>query len=150
MESKSLTPMQTFTERLQTKIRDDIAGLIPDEVIAEMVKKATQSLFFEKKFVERQRTDGRYGTESVAGPSEFENLVLKEVGKILQVEADKALKAWSADNPGRIEELVRETIEKGLAEMVMKSLSIALSGLFLDSSSILVANLRSSLKNGGY
>ena len=61
--STELTPMQTFTERLQTKIRDDIAGMIPDEVISEMVKKSTQSLFFDKKRVEIPKRSRR---ESIA------------------------------------------------------------------------------------
>ncbi len=145
-----LTPMQSFTERLQTKIRDDIAGMIPDEVISEMVKKSTQSLFFDKKRVEIPKRNGGYGTDWVDGPSDFETMVLKEVGKILQVEAEKALKQWSADNPDRIAELVQKTIETGLASMVMKSLDGAISGLLIDSQNNLMNRLRDSLKNGGY
>jgi hypothetical protein len=49
MESNtSLTPQQAFEKKLEEKIRADIGELIPEEALAELVKRAIEKVFFTK------------------------------------------------------------------------------------------------------
>ena len=83
---KPITPQEAFQQKLADKLRDDIGSLIPDEVLAEMVKKAMQEMFFTS----RKESDG-YGRTNYY-PSWFEKAVEELLRDRMRQEIDSYMK----------------------------------------------------------
>ena len=80
---KQLAPMETFMERVKGKLRDDIGNMLPDEVVAQMVKRVIEDEFFTAK---RVPAPGRstYSTETIEVPTEFQKMVVEAAKPIIE------------------------------------------------------------------
>ena len=58
MTDKQLSPMESFKEKVQNKLKDDMADMLPDDVLAKLVEEAVKDLFKER------RREGTYGWQS--------------------------------------------------------------------------------------
>jgi magnesium-transporting ATPase (P-type) len=114
--SQELTPMQSFQERIQSKVRDDIAAMLPDEVIADMVQKATQSLFFERKKETRRKNNGGWNEmETYELPSFFEDLVSKKIAPIVEHQVAAVITAQMPE----INAAIQKGIDAGLMTLAV-------------------------------
>src|SRR5580698_1104647 len=86
-----LTPQQQFENSIKDRLRKDIGDLLPNEVLAELVKKAIEDMFFVKRTT---RDSYGYTTTSV---SWFE----EEVAKQMKTQIAETIKAHFIEN-GRI------------------------------------------------
>ena len=147
--SKELTSMQSFQERLQNKVRDDIAAMLPDEVIAEMVKKATHQLFFERTTETISEGYGR--SRVVEKPSMFEQLVRDAAEPIIQAAAGRVINGWiAAGNEGVVEKIIRERVDAGLVNLVVQSFDQTLQSALYSGESPIMNAIAMALKNRGF
>ncbi len=117
-----LTPMQTFQQNLQEKLRNDIANLLPPEALAEMVQRVVNDEFFKKR---RVPTPGRghYSTDTVEAPSAFEEMVLKETRPVIKLAVDQVL----VDNAEAIRTKIDAVIKSGLISLTMNAIDDAIA-----------------------
>lgn len=95
----ALTPheaMNNFRDRVKTKVRADIADMMPDDVIEALVREAIKEQFFAPRLEPQQ-----YGKPK-EHPSWFVETVTQAAKPILE----KAVKEWAASH----EEYLREFI----------------------------------------
>lgn len=114
-ESTALTPMQTFQERLKGKLRDDIASMLPDEAISEMVKTVINEEFFTKRTV-KKASSNHYNPEYETAPSEFQEMVLKSAKPIIEEQVRRVL----VENARVIQESLDNTIRGGVLKMMLE------------------------------
>lgn len=128
-EGKALAPMETFMERVKSKLRDDIASMLPDEVVSEMVKKVVNEEFFAKRLVD-DPTDNSYGTKrKIEKPSAFQEAVITAVKPIVNRQVAEILVTYKEP----IESQIRGAIDNGLSSMVLQAINEAFKQLFQQS-----------------
>lgn len=106
MEKKELTPQQSFEEKIRDRMRDDIGDLVPDEVLADLMQKAIQEMFFTR------RSTSSYGNKTEL-PSWFE----AETEKLLSIKARETLHAYMEENKDEIESAIRDFIQDGIGQI---------------------------------
>jgi hypothetical protein len=121
MTSTALTPMQSFQEKLKDKIRDDIASMLPDEVISEMAQRVVNEEFFTK----RQVKMSAYGYDTKEVPSAFQEAVLAASKPLIDAEVKKTLAA----NAERIAAQFDKVIADGILQMTLRALDEKLSNV---------------------
>lgn len=147
--TNELTPMQSFQERLQDKVRNDIAAMLPDEVIEEMVKKATHELFFKR--TTETINEGYGNTRTVEHPAMFEKLVREAVNPIIKDAAERVISGWiAAGNEGVVEKIIRERVDAGLVDLVISSFDRALQGALYSGQSPIMNVIAAALKSRGF
>jgi len=88
-------PLKEFYERLAAKLRDDIGGMLPDEVLNQLVAKAVEEEFFKPRTV---RVGGHYSTVTEERPSWF----VEEVGKAAKPLVEAMVKDYVAEHTDEI------------------------------------------------
>jgi hypothetical protein len=77
-----VVPSQAFEEKIKDRLRRDIGDLIPDEVLAQLIQRSINSIFFEPRVKKSE-----YGHTLESKPSWFqetvEGLLRKEVDRLL-------------------------------------------------------------------
>lgn len=136
-DKKQLTPLESFNERVQAKLRDDVAGMLPDELLKAMVEKATQSLFFERKTERREKSWNNY--ETIELPSAFEKAVMEAVKPIIQAQVAAVVEA-------RMPEIVA-AVDKALDEGLMSLAVATLDKWFKTALQANTFNIEMNLKN---
>lgn len=116
-ETKALAPMEAFTERLKTKLRDDIGSMLPDEVIAGMVQKVINEEFFTKRTV-RNNPNNWGDTSTRLEPTVFQNIVMEAVKPIIEQHAKRVL----AENASIIDAQIAEIVDQGFSKMIMRAI----------------------------
>jgi flagellar biosynthesis/type III secretory pathway protein FliH len=115
MTEKALAPMESFLERVKSKLRDDIGSLIPDEVLQQLVQRTIEDEFFKKG----QKNIGTgYNPVYETVPSEFQKIVLAAVTPIMEKHALLVAERHAAE----IEAQIKESVENGLITLAMRSL----------------------------
>lgn len=97
----ALTPQQQFEENIKDRLRKDVGSLLPDDVLAKLVEKSVQEIFFTRT-VEKDR----YGYVQKDEPSWF----TKEVDRQLKGSIAAALTNYFEQNKEAISKLVVEHI----------------------------------------
>jgi hypothetical protein len=105
--STELTPQQQFEEKIKEKLRIDVGNLLPDSVLADMVSKAVNNMFFTKV----HNSNGYHTREE---PSWFEKAVAKELEQKLSLTIEKYMK----DNETVIQEAVVASIKEKAPEFM--------------------------------
>lgn len=96
----TVNPQQQFEEAIKNRIRADIGDLIPDEVLAGLVEKAIQSMFFTKKVEKKQ-----YGND-IHYPSWFED----EIERCIRGQIQKTVEAYFEKHGDKISQAVSEEL----------------------------------------
>lgn len=97
----TLTSQQQFEENIKDRLRKDIGSLLPDDVLAKLIEKSIQEIFFTR-VVEKDR----YGYTTKDEPSWF----TKEVDKQLKHSASEAITGYFDQHKEAIGKLVVEHI----------------------------------------
>jgi uncharacterized membrane protein YheB (UPF0754 family) len=140
MSSTSVATTQnvsrSFEEAIKDRLRKDIGELLPDQVLAELVKKAVQDLFF----TERVENKGSYNERRQ--PSWF----VEEAGKLIKAQLGEAITAYMTEHKeqlGRVlADHLRDNIHKILADLVVECFTYRASQLFSELSQSLEERLR--------
>lgn len=102
-----------FQEQMQSRIRASIGDLMPDAMLQEIISKG-----IEKAFNERPKKESYYGREEYGDPW-IQTFLRTELEKRVHESA----KAWLKDNDARVSEIVKKSIDQGIAEAVMRALT---------------------------
>lgn len=109
MPETSLTPQQLFESKIKDRIRESIGDLLPDEVLAEMMKKAMQEMFFTRK----EDQPDRYSPK-VIKPSWFEDAVHSS----LKSHVEDHLKRWLAENGAELTKVIQEYLVQNSPQII--------------------------------
>lgn len=116
-EGKQLTPMESFQERLKASLRDDVARMIPDEALAQMIQQVIRDEFFTKKKIPNPAYRG-YGYDrepaTIEVDTAFQAMVFEAAKPILQ----KLAKDWVDENQGTLLEHWKKVVDMGLMKYV--------------------------------
>ena len=115
-------PLNEFREKLKTKIREDIALMLPDEVVEQMVRQTVEEEFFKPNRINKGT---EYNPRWEEAPSWFMEVVAKEAKPILE----QAVKDFVEEN--------RPVIDKALsAYLTSETLTLlAIKGIANEMSS---------------
>ena len=111
---RQLAPMETFMERVKTKLRDDIGALLPDEAVQAMVEKVVSDEFFKKRMVPKPGRNS-WSTEMVEEPTEFQEMVIKAAKPILEQKALEIVAARASE----LEAAITEAMNAGLMKFAI-------------------------------
>ena len=111
MTQTALTPQQSFEEKVKDRLRENIGDLMPDEVLAEMVKKAMDEMFFTRR---EKRTNDYYGRTEVF-PSWFE----EEVSGVLKQRVLDEVKVAVEAKREELHEIASKLIIEQLPNLVV-------------------------------
>ncbi len=125
-EGKALAPMETFLERVKSKLRDDIGSLLPDEAVSDMVKKVVNEEFFTKKMVDDPTDNDRYNKRKIEKPSAFQEAVITAMKPIIDRQVAEILVTYKEP----IETQIRGAIDSGLSTMVLQAINEAFKQMF--------------------
>ena len=114
---KAKDPMQQFRDRVKEKLKEDIADLLPDDVLAGMVEQAINEEFFKERV-----TRNNYGSETGREPSWF----VQEVVKIATPIIKRAINDYLENHRDIIDKALQDFLtEQNLAAMMFTSLRTA-------------------------
>lgn len=115
-------PMAEFKAKLEAKVREDIAELLPETAVAELVKKAVEDVFFAPRVEVENR--GSYHERRIEKPSWFIEAVAKEAKPLL----DAAVNKFVAEHQVEIDKAVAEYLTpQNLTVLAVGSLSREIS-----------------------
>lgn len=118
------TPMEAFQEKLKAKMRDDIASLLPDDVVASMVQKVINDEFFAKKTVRTNPNSWNdHSTKEL--PTPFQEAVMIAAKPII----DDHVKRIIAENAERIAAQIDTTVKNGLLSMCLQQIDQTLDNI---------------------
>lgn len=120
--STAVAPMQDFIDRLKTSLRDDVARMIPEEVLAQMI----QSVIREEFFVGKVTKGNGYEQKS---PPEFHKLILDAVRPILEKRAAEIAIKMAPQIEAGIDAVIKESATAlllGTIDNVFKNAAISL------------------------
>lgn len=109
--TNELTPMATFEERVKGKLKETIADMLPDEVLASLVKRVMEEQFFEKKV-----TSDRHGNRVVEPP-----FFAVEVMKLAEPILRQHIEAAFAERKDQIEEAVKAFVDQQNLALLMSA-----------------------------
>jgi hypothetical protein len=131
-----LTPQQTFEKTVTDKLRADVGGLIPDSVIAEMVTKAINNMFFTK-------VQTGSGYHQRIEESWFE----KEIGTIYKTQIDVQIKKYMEEHKEDVEKMILEFIKEKAPLMIATYFAQVISGSANNMSYDLSNHIKNFLNN---
>jgi hypothetical protein len=108
MSESSLAPsaLSDFETKLKDRIRADIAELIPDEVLAEMIKQTINEQFMQtRRICENPDASSYYQRWKESPP-----WLLEVIQPLLKDQIDAHIRAWAQENSEKITEMVRSEI----------------------------------------
>ena len=107
MNDHALTPMQTFQESIKSRLKDDIAELLPDEALADLIERSIEEMFFADKVTKNNFHD-------IVEPSWFNQLVVANV----QTRVTEATQAYLRDNRNDIDAKIETAILRAMPAAV--------------------------------
>jgi hypothetical protein len=116
-DGKQLSPMESFQERLKASLRDDVARMIPDEALAQMIQQVIKDEFFTKKKIPNPNYRG-YGYDrepiTIEVDTAFQAMVFEAAKPILQ----RLAKDWVDANQDKLLEHWKKVVDMGLVRYV--------------------------------
>lgn len=112
-ESKALTPMQSFQERLRASLRDDVARMIPDEALAEMIQQVIKEEFFTKRVID-DPSDTGWNKRKITKGTVFQDIVMEHAKPILE----RLAREWVQENTQLLAEQWKAVTDTGLLQYV--------------------------------
>ena len=141
MTENALTPQQNFEEKIKARMRENIGDLMPDEVLAEMVKKALNEMFFTRR---EKKGNSHYSRTEVL-PSWFEDEVVKELKDKVLIEVKTAIN----EKRDEIKKAAIELITTNLGTMVAKTICDVITGVPQTISMNIQQEIYNNLRNKG-
>jgi CO dehydrogenase/acetyl-CoA synthase beta subunit len=114
-EEKQLTPQQKFEEKLQDRIRNDIGELVPDEVLAELIARSIDNMFFKERKI--NQGSGYYGRVEYV-PARFEQFVQEAMEPMLRDAAED----WVTDNSDSVKDALEKILRNNADSVVLETL----------------------------
>ena len=113
-----------FQAKMQERLRQAMGDLMPDEVLAGIVARGIEEAFFKPR-VEKGRSQGDNDIKMPSWTVEF-------LEKECRNQVATAITKWVVDNKTRVEELVREALDKNLAAAAVGALRRLFAPAFED------------------
>src|SRR3990167_8937425 len=107
-------PMGAFREKLEQRVREDIANLLPDDAVNDLVKRAVEDVFFKPRKVNEGTG---YSPNWVERPSWFVEAVSKEAAPILKATIAEFVKTHEAE--------IKQAVEQYLSPQNLTVLAVA-------------------------
>lgn len=144
--AKPMSPMEEFQENLKKSLRDDVARLLPEAALAEMIQRVVNEEFFTKRTVPNpNHSSWNNEPRSFEKPSIFQDMVMKAAAPILEREAAKLVEKLEY----KIADQIRETVEAGAVGVVMRTLAEIVNKSFFDSEQRFKQQVVEMLKRSG-
>ena len=115
-DSKAISPMETFQENLKKSLRDDIARMLPEEAVQEMIKRVIEDEFFKKRVIDDPTDHSSWNRRKIEKGTEFQNIVMGAAMPMLEKLAAK----WIADNQEELLKQWQNIVNEGLMTHVAK------------------------------
>lgn len=106
-------PMSDFAERLRKSLRDDIATMMPDDVLAGMIQKVIDEEFFIGR-VERHS----HGGGETRHPPKFHTLIIDALTPLLQAKANEIARELAPKFDAELAHIFRDGASKILLSMI--------------------------------
>ena len=129
-----VVPSQVFEEKIKDRLRRDIGDLIPDEVLAQLIQRSINSIFFEP-IVQKSN----YGHILESKPSWFQ----ETVENLLRKEVDRLLRDYIENNREALKNEFTKILETKGPELVANFFM----GVLLGQQSSMVWNIQQTLQN---
>jgi hypothetical protein len=142
MSNSNLTQssaLSDFESKLKDRIRADIAELIPDEVLAEMIKQTINEQFMKTRKVCENPEASSYNRRWRDSPP----WLFEVIQPLIKDQIDSHITTWAQDNSDKIAEMVRAEI----GESGEKSIARAISSVFSSAFVGLEMNIRNNIQN---
>ena len=138
------TPMEEFQDNLKKALRDDIARMLPDAAVADMIKRVMEEGFFKKRKVPKP---GRstYSDETIEKSTWFQEMIIEAAQPILEREAAKLVEKLEY----QIADSIKATIEEGVVQVTMRVLTHTINASFYDAESRFKQSVVDMLKRNG-
>ena len=107
-------PMADFMERLKKSLRDDVARMIPDEALSQMIQQVIKDEFFTKRIIDDPTDRSSYTRRKIEKGTVFQDIVMAHAKPILE----KLAAAWVKENEALLLEQWREVTNTGLMQYV--------------------------------
>lgn len=146
---RPLTPMETFQKNLADKIRQDIAEMVPPEVINEMAARVINDEFFK---VTQRNTGSSWNPVYVNEPTPFQKEVLAACRPLINLAVAQVL----ADRKATIDAQIAELVKGGLVKLTINAFDAQIENrlsVFLEDvkgamkDAITSNNIRNNLNN---
>jgi len=135
-------PLDAFKAAIQEKLRDNIGQMMPEEVLAGLVDKSINELFFTPKVSTAPNWNG-YGTRpTVEHPSWFNQIVID----LLQPRLERAAKDYIERHSDDLDRMIAEAVERDKLLVIFAQL---LGDLVTQGMSLAAGNLLSDLQGRG-
>ena len=141
-ETTALTPQQSFEEKVKSRMRENIGDLMPDEVLADMVKKAMNEMFFTRR---EKKADGWGGRTKVL-PSWFEDEVSTQLKKQVLEEVRVAVEAKRAE----LHDVAVKLVTEKMPEMIVSALLGVISQITTSNSYNTQSYITELLRSKGF
>ena len=117
-EKKKLTPLQTFEGQIKDRLLQDIGSLMPDDVLAEMVKRAIDDAFFQKR--------DQYVPRSFGAPDKVEKepLFVETIRELIKKQVRQEIEEWLDRNHNEVAKLIQDEVSQGVPQLIMKHLQV--------------------------
>jgi hypothetical protein len=127
--------MQTFEEKVKSRLKETIADMLPDEALAALVQRAVDEQFFKP----RKTGTGAYNDPYKDAPGWFVSEVAKLAEPIIKEHVEKAF----AMRRNAIEEAVRKFVaEQNLALLMTTAITQNMSQMMFDAAYKIVQEVR--------
>jgi hypothetical protein len=131
--------MSEFEAKLKDRIRTDIAELIPDEVLAEMIKAVINEQFFKPRETCENPNAPIYQQRWKESPP----WLLEVVQPLIKTQIDAHVTGWAQENSEKIAEMVRAEIGESGEKAIARAISSVFSSAFVS----LEMNIRNNIQN---
>ena len=143
MSDSSLAPsaLSDFETKLKDRIREDIAELIPDEVLAEMIQKTINEQFMRtRKICENPESPSYHQRWKDSPPWLFE-----VIQPLIKDQIDAHVTGWAQENSDKIAEMVRTEIGESGEKAIAKAISSVFASAFIGLEMSIRNNIQSSI-----
>ena len=113
---KPRSPMEEFQDNLKKQLRDDIARLLPDEAVKEMIAKVVHDEFFAVRLIDDPTDTSWHNKRKIPQGTKFQDMVFDAAKPILQRLANE----WAVKNADVIADHWRKVTDAGLMQYVEK------------------------------
>jgi hypothetical protein len=130
-----LTPMQTFEEKVKSRLKETIADMLPDEALAALVQRAVDEQFFKP----RKTGAGTYHDPYKDAPGWF----VEEVARLAKPVITQYVQKAFEDNKPAIESAIKAFVaEQNLALLMTTAITQNMSQMLLDTAYKIVQEVR--------
>jgi hypothetical protein len=133
--------MSEFEAKLKDRIREDIAELIPDEVLAEMIKTTINDQFMQTRRICENPESASYHQRWHDSPP----WLFEVIQPLIKDQIDAHVTGWAQENSDKIAEMVRTEIGESGEKAISRAISSVFSSAFIGLESRIMSNFQNSI-----